>query len=304
MALSQRVLTVTLSIPGINGMNVITLDASIDLKVNINRAALDLMSTCQIRVTNLSRSLRESLLSQFTAYNKRLIEAGTIGQSGNTQAGTQKSYINVQVMAGYQTPGAQVQMNTCPVFNGQVVLVNPVGSLPNLGFDITCYAMQVSKLQWSNVQGQFGAQTTFKNYVESAAQLLGINANCQSSYDQRIITNPGASVQVLSDFIPDINSLFRPNVQAFYDDPSNTLYVRDTNALLANTTSVTLDEFIDMPSYETWGVQFKVLFDKRIQLPGSVIIQSTQNPTLNGAPFVIYALEYDVKENRPAPWNL
>lgn len=288
MPLGKRNLTVTLAMPSGN----VVLDASLDMKVKIAVSALAVQSMCEITVTNLSVQLRSSLLSQFTAWNKRNIESGKVPQvvpSGQTPTlGTQQSYVNVAVTAGYENPGQP--SNAVQIFAGQVVLAKPFGELPNMGFKITCFTQQLSKVTWTTQVPP--GQMTFKAYVAWVAGQYGVPFVCETSYDDRLITNPGASIHTVGDLLVDLQSYYRPNVAAYFDSRANMIIVKDVNAVITSANTVTIDEFINMPLWDEWGVTFVVLFNPQIVLAGQALLKSVMNPDLNGVGWVINQIDY------------
>lgn len=277
MSLGQRVLRVTFSLPSGN----VTLDETLDVKVKLQKAAIAQQQICEVLVTNLSESLHASLLTQFTAWNKRVIE------NGQPNA-TQQSYIGVTVQAGYQNPGKP--LNVITIFTGQVALAGPVGDLPSMAVKITCFSQQINKVQY--ITQVPPGQMTFKAYATWVAAQMGVNLVCQTSYDNVVVTNPGASVHTVGDLIIDIQNYYHPNVAAWVDN--NTLYVRDVNAVLPVSNTVTIDEFIGMPLWDEWGCEFQCLFNTQLILPCSAVLVSKMNPGLNKYGYVIYALEYDL----------
>jgi len=286
MPLGTRVLTITLAMPQGN----VVLDESLDLKVKITKAALAQQQQCEVVVTNLSVSLRASLITQFSAWNKRNIE------NGQPNA-TQQSYIGVTVQAGYSNPGQQ--SNVITVFVGQVALAGPIGELPNMAVKITAYSQQINKVQY--ITQIPPGQMTFKAYAAFIAAQMGVNLACQTSYDDQVITNPGASVHTVGDLLVDLQSYYRPNVAAYVDN--NTLYVKDVNAVIASAGQVTLDEFINMPLWDEWGCEFEVLFNSQLLLSCAATLVSTMNPSLNNVGYVIYALEYNLT-SRDTPFDI
>lgn len=286
MPLGQRVLRVVLNMP----QGDVTLDETLDLKVKIQKAALAQQQSCEITVTDLSQSLRSSLITQFTAWNKRNVE------NGQPNA-TQQSYIGVSVQAGYQNPGQP--LNAITIFFGQVALAGPVGELPNMAVKITCYSQQISKVQY--ITQVPPGQMTFKAYAAWVAAQMGVNLVCQTSYDNVVVTNPGASVHTVGDLLVDIQSYYRPNVAAFVDN--NTLYVKDVNAVITTASQVTIDEFINMPLWDEWGAEFECLFNTQLLLSCAATLVSLMNPSLNKVGYVIYAIEYNLT-SRDTPFNI
>jgi hypothetical protein len=275
MALGTRVLQVVISLPS----GPVTLDESLDLRVKIHKDALAIQNTCDIEVFNLSQSLRQSLLSQFTAWNKRNLETG--------QQGYAASYINVTVTAGYNN-GSQSQ--TTVVFAGQIVLVEPIGAPPMLGVSIKCYAQQLSKLSW--VTGFAPTSATYKQYVEWAGAQMGVTRTvCETSYNDKVINNPFASTHIVEQLLVNIQDAYKPNVAAYIDN--NVLIVKDINAVISISQQVTVSEFIGTPMWTEWGVVFQCLFNSQIQLAGAATLNSIMNPSLNKT-FVIVSLDYDL----------
>jgi hypothetical protein len=259
----------------------------LDLRIRIHKAALAIQNSCDIDVFNLSQTLRASLLSQFTAWNKRNIEAG--------KAGYEASYINVSVTAGYKNGN---QQTTTQAFQGQIVLSAPISMFPNLGTRISCYSQQINKLNF--VTEPAPTSGTFKSYVQWAAQWMGVSSVvCETSYDNTNITNPFASTHVAASLLIDIQGLYRNNVVAFIDN--NILYVKDVNKVISSANIVTVDEFVGTPPMWTeWGVEYTTLFNPQIVLAGATTLKSSLNPSLNQT-FVTSSLEYDLN-SRETPF--
>jgi hypothetical protein len=285
MPIGQRLLRVVITMP----QGPITLDETLDLKVKINKAALAAQQKCTITVSDLSASFRASLLSQFTLWNKRNIEQGTA-------ATTQQAFVPVQVQAGYQTANGN---NLTTIFIGQISLANPLKSLPNMAVEITAFTYQLSKLQWVvQIPPKAPATMTFKAYAQWVADKFGVQLNCSTSYDNNVITNPGATVQTVDALLLDVQNYYRPNVVAYIDN--NVMYVRDVNKTVTSANTATLDEFIDMPLWTEWGVRFRCLFDPSIMLGGGAQLKSIMNPQLNQTAYVIFLLEYDLSSREDA----
>lgn len=266
----------------------VTLDETLDMRVKLQKAAIAQQQTCEIIVTNLDESLRASLLTQLTVWNKRNID----NAQPNT---TQQSFIGVTVQAGYLTPGQP--LNVITIFTGQVAIAGPIGDLPSMAVKITCFSQQIDKTRY--ITQIPPGQMTFKAYTTWVAAQMGVQLVCQTSYDNVVVTNPGASVHTVGDLIVDIQNYYHPNVAAFVDN--NTLYVKDVNAVITTANTVTIDEFIGMPMWDEWGCEFQCLFNTQLILPCQAILVSTMNPSLNKYGYVIYALEYDLS-SRDTPF--
>jgi len=247
MTLDTRILRVILSMPGGD----VTLDQSINLKIKISKAALAIQSRAAIDVTGMSKSLREQLLSQFTAWNKRLVDSGRASQK----------WINVKIQAGYKTTRGEL---VSTVFKGQVVLCEPTAAPPNVGVRITCFTRQIDKTAF--VSEPAPASTTFYRYVEYAAKQMGFGANfvCETSFNDVVISNPARSILVVSALLIDIQSMYRPNVAAFVDD--DVLIVKDRNRIINPSEVANVTKFIGIPTWNEWGIEFRCMFDGYIKL--------------------------------------
>lgn len=275
MALGERILQVSFTLPS----GAVTLDQGLDLRVKIHKDALAIQNTCDIEVFNLPQSLRESLLSQFTAWNKRQIDTG--------QPGYEASYINVTVSAGYKN-GSQNQSTV--IFAGQIVQTEPFGQPPMLGVSIRCFSQQVNKIAW--VTGFAPTSATLKQYVEWAGAQMGVTrVVCETSLNDKVITNMFASTHIVGSLLVDIQNAYMPAISAYIDN--NVLYVKDTSAIISTSQPVSVSEFIGTPMWTEWGVAFQTLFNPQIQLAGAATLNSKMNPSLNKS-FVIMSLDYDL----------
>jgi|GEM_PF-4118630 len=281
MPLGQRFLQVNITMPQSGA--VVTIDQTMEMHVQIHKDALAIQNKANITIFNLTHSARQQLLSNFTAFNKRQAETGVKAAQ----------YCAVEILAGYTNNAATAINNgstPAHVFQGDVVLCEPVGAPPNLGVQITCYEHQLDKLQWKT---EFApVQTTFKQYVEWAGRQMGVERTvCQTSYDNKVISNPGATAHTVEDLLLDIQSMYRPAVAAFIDN--NDLIVMDMNKVIAIRGSTTVDEFVGTPMWTEWGVQFQTLFNPAILLAGGVTLKSKMNPSLNNS-YVVSSIDYDL----------
>jgi hypothetical protein len=287
MALRNRILTVALSMPG----GLVTLDQSINLKVNIHKASLAIQNRATIDIIGLTGSLREELLSQFTAFNQRQVTAGQLEQK----------WIDVEVKAGWDTPskystGSTIQQPST-VFKGQVVICELTSSPPNIGIRLTCFTRQIDRT--ANISTTAPDKITFKEYVTWAANELGFGPNLKNvsydvsdKYSNIIQYNPARSMFVKARLLIDIQNKYRPDVAAFVDD--DILIVKDISAILNPSQTANISEFIGVPTWTEWGVSFKTLFDQSIRLAQGVKLNSVMNPGLNKYPYVVLELEYEL----------
>lgn len=274
--LKQRILKATFETP--DGVEVV-LDQSLDIRFGIRKAALALQNRATITVFGMSQSLREQLLSQFTAWNKRQVENNM----------REQKWINVTLEAGYVSDdGVEI---TAVVFKGQVVLVNLISAPPDIGVSIQCYSRQIDKTTF--VSSPAPVNTTLLEYVTWAADQMGLGKDfeCDTSYNDQAITNPSSGSIVVAALVIDIQNARRPDVAAFIDD--NYLYVKDRNKLVNPSEIAPVTEFVGIPMWTEWGVEFECLFDTAIRLGHGVDLTSKLNPSINGQ-YVLVSLDYDL----------
>jgi hypothetical protein len=274
MALTTRILKATLSMPGGD----VVLDQTLEMKIKISKAALAIQNRATIDVIGLTTSLREQLLSQFTAWKKRQVETGQI----------QQNWINIKIEAGNDD---NTNSEPSVIFKGQVVLCEPSSPPPNIGVRITCYSRQIDRTSFISTPAP--AQTTFANYVAYAAAQMGFDKNfiCDTSYNDVVIYNPARSIHVAAALLIDIQNMYRPDVAAFIDD--DILIVKDRNKIINPSNVAQVTEFIGTPSWTEWGVDFTTLFNPSIRLAQAAALTSLMNPSLNNT-YVIMELEYDM----------
>lgn len=280
MALRGRILRVTLGMP--NGH--VTLNESLNLRIRIHKDALAMQSRASIEVSGLTTQMRESLLSQFTAWNKRKVEMGQISINA----------ISLVIEAGWRDQaGDQASM----VFVGQVVLVDLVTGPPNITVRITCFSSQIDKSQFTTSRAP--AKTTYYGYVEWAAREMGLGANfiCDTSFNDQEISNPARSIYTRAGLLIDLQNIYRPAVAAFIDD--GRLIVKDMNKIINKNEISLIADFVGTPSWTEWGVEFTVLFDSTIRLAHAAQLTSIMNPSLNGL-YVVMSIDYDLTSREKA----
>lgn len=288
MPLRKRILKVTFK----TNAGEVVLDETIQMIVRIHKDALMVQASCTIECYNLTTNLREQLLSQFTAFNKRQIE-----QSPNLAGSADFPYVNVSVLAGYTE--ADGQSKAAVVFEGQVVLATPGAYPPNLSARITCASQQVYKLEWNS--GSQNPDQTFKEYVEWVGQKLGVSeVVCETSINDSKTWNQSAQAVTVSTLLISIQDAYKPNISAFIDN--NRLIVRDTDKVISSANQIEIDEFIGTPMWTDWGAQFQILLNPLLTLTSLATLKSRMNPSLNND-YVIVSLDYELA-SRDTPFYM
>lgn len=275
MALRKQLLRIEMEMPG----GLVVLNESLMITVRIKKAALAIQNRAYIDVGGLTQKMREQLLSNFTAFNKRLRETGRL----------EEKYINLTIKAGFLIDGQEI---LSVIFKGQVVSTEPVSGPPNMITRITAYTRQIDRTKFLTTQAPH--ETTFKNYVLWAADQMGFGNNviCETSIDNRIIYNPGRTAFVAAALLLDIQNLYRDEVAAYVDD--DVLIVRDKDKILNPDNIANINEFITPPVWTEWGATVQMLFNPNVRLAQGLRVNSIINPSLNGTTFVIMELNYEL----------
>lgn len=277
MIMKRRLLRVELSFP--DGQKQ-TLTEDLMLRCRINKAALDIQNKASIEIGGLTAELREFLLSNFTAFNKRLREQGTIDAY----------YVDVVIKAGYSEAGNE---QLFLVYKGQVVLAELADSPPNMVVRLQCYTQQIDRTKWITTPAP--SPVRFEDFCKYAAQQMGLgnNVTVDTSINDQILINPGRTAYVTAALLPEIQNYSRNTIAAYIDDGQ--LIVKDKNKILDPNAIKTITEFVGVPTWNEWGANFTTMYAGDIRLAQGVKFQSVLNPSLNDTTFVVMALEYDLQ---------
>ncbi|WGN90794.1 hypothetical protein [Burkholderia phage vB_BglM_WTB] len=293
-----RILRVTLTV---NGTDVV-LDEGYWLKVSIQKAALGLMNRAVIEVANLPKTLREQLLSQFSLWQRRVrsqnpsgaasvpvkIEAGysaaPAAASPTASGGTPAPGTSATATAGSSTPSV--------VYIGEISTVTPVSGPPDTIVSIECLTQSVDRTQF--ISSPAPENPTFSALIMWANRELELSQPpiIETRYaNVNLGFNPARSMIVRSAIVPFLNSVKSPEVGAFIDDGQ--LIVKDADAIINPADAANVTDFIGIPMWDEWGVNFTSLFDPSIKLAHAANLTSIMNPAVNGQ-YVLTTLEYNL----------
>lgn len=273
--MKKRLLKVTLNFP--DGSTQI-LDQGLMLRCRIKKAALAVQNKATVEVGGLTDYLREYLLSNFTAFNKRLRDQGQL----------EANYVNVTIEAGYQE-GNTKQLNL--VYKGQVVTCELTSPPPNMTVRFTCYTQQINRTKFITTPAP--SRPTFKEFVEWAGQQMGLSTViCDTSINNQTLVNPGRTTYVAQALLIEIQNYQRNTIAAYIDD--DTLIVKDKDKILNSQQISTINEFVGVPTWNEWGADFTTMYSADLKLAQGVKFKSLLNPSLNDTTFVIMQLEYDL----------
>ncbi len=287
MPLQVRILNITFEMA--NGEKVV-FGHTLAFIVKIHKDALSPQNRCTIDIYNLTKTRREQLLSQFTAWNKRNVNTTNIvkGRSGEGTPNFQGNpYINVTIEAGYI--GTNGTNTTAVVFIGQVVEVTVARLPPDLGVSIECYTRQLDKLNRRTNRPPPNA--TFLEYAQWVGRQMDVPVVCETKVNDSKDWRHSAATQWVNNLIIDLQNSYMPDVVAFFEN--GTLIVRDLDRVITTAEIVEVDEFIGTPMYTEYGMQFKALFNPRITLVSAVRLKSLMNPSLNGD-YILQSIDYEL----------
>ncbi len=274
MVMKTRLLRVTLNI---NGEDVI-LDEKLMLSIRIKKAALALRNKATINVGGLTQQRREQLLSNFTAFNQRLRARGQLADN----------YINVKIEAGYSVGGVSTLTQ---VYKGQVVSCSLIAEPPNVIVQITCYTQQQDTTNFITEPAPSGV--TYGEYAAWAAKQMGLSLYIDTPFASTIVDNPGRTCFHVAALLLDLQRYDRMNIAAYIDD--DRLIVKDKSRIIDPSNIFNVSEFLGMPTWTEWGVDFTILFNDAIKLAGGISLKSILNPSINETIFVIVELSYSLE---------
>lgn len=275
MPIKKRLLRVQIQLAD----RTITLDENLNLRVRIRKAALAIQSKATIDVGGLSQSLRQGLLTQFTAFRKRLKE----------QSGVNKDdYLDVVIQAGYEEASGNKTLT--PIFHGQITLVDPDSPPPDISVRITAFTNQVDRTTYVSTQPP--SPISFKAFCTWCAGQMNVTPNVSTSIDNKTLYNPAARTYIVAGLLPWIQAYDRQNIAAWIDD--DTLYVRDIGDVVTENQVVSYGTFVGSPMWTEWGIDFRIMFDARIKLASGCKVNSILNPTMSTSDLVVMQLEYDL----------
>lgn len=275
MPMKQRILRVELDLGG--GQKVV-LDERLWLHVRITKAAMAIQSRANIEVGGLSKQEREAVLTKFSARAKYLRDNGAPNLDIN--------FVFVKVTAGYKIDGKD---KTSIIFHGQVALSEISSPPPNMTIQITAFTNQIDR---TNVSMVMPTNATLREYASFVAQQAGLRLEFDSVHGDDDSMNMGIQAATVQAMVVDLQNYNRQDIIAFVDD--EVLYVLDRGKSSKTSNPFQISQFIGVPTWNEWGIDFRCMFDDRIKLAGAVIPMSKVNPAINQGTFIPMRIEYDL----------
>jgi hypothetical protein len=263
--IDQRILRVGIEVSGqINWYE------GLQITAQGSKVVSDTQNECTATVVNLSKSVRNYILTETSPFNKNRTPKKLIVEAGRVSTGTARLFVgNITSSSPTQPPdiGLELKAQTGAFKKGEVVARSGEAKEK-----LSSIAKKVSDdLETSLV---FEAQDKFiANYSFSGATLRQVNALASAG-----------------------------GVDAYQDD--ETLVVKDRGKPLANRVKI-IDNttgMIGIPEATERGVRVKILFDLQTDLGGEIQLSSELNPALDGS-YTIFKIDFDLA-SRDTPWYL
>lgn len=266
MRIDQRILRVGIEVSG--AMN--WYEGPLDISVSGTKGATDTENTCDVTLSNLSRDVRNFILTETSPFNKNRTPKRLIVEAGRVSTGVAR------------------------VFVGDITKSSPTQP-PDIGLDITA---QTGAFKKGELVARTGAaKEKLSTIAARVAEDLGARLVFEAT--DKFIANYSFSGAALR----QIRSLADAGmVDAYQDD--DTLVVKERNAPLRNRVKIVSAStgMIGLPEATEKGVSVEVLFDMTTDLGSQIDITSELNPALDGG-YTVYALDFDLA-TRSTAWYL
>ena len=262
----QRVLRVGVEVSG--GLR--WYEGPLGITASGSKGVTDTQNTCSVSIANLSRDVRNFILTETSPFNKNRTPKKLIVEAGRVSTGTARLFVgNITRSSPSQPPDIRLDLEAQTGAFKKGDLVARSG---------------MAKEKLSEIAQRVAADLEAKLTFEASDKLI---ANYSFS---------GASLR-------QVNALaMAGNVDAYLDD--ETLVVKDRGKPLANRVKVinASTGMIGIPEATERGVKVRILFDLETDLGGQIDLTSELNPALNGS-YTIYKIDFDLA-TRDTAWYL
>ena len=226
---------------------------------------------CEVKITNLSKEVRDYLLTETSPFLKSKEPKKFILEAGRESTGLSTVYI------------------------GDIVKVT-VSQPPDITLTISSKTQSTAK--GDVVSRSAGESASLSSIAQGVASDLGTSLKFEA--DDKQISNysftGGKSKQV--DALGQSG-----NVNAYIDDDN--LIVKNANSTLKGATRILNLEtgMIGIPEIDEHGIKVKYLYDNVSVIGGALIVESILNPSASGT-YEIYKLSFDIaNRNTPFYWT-
>lgn len=238
------------------------------MKASITKYANPLQNECTVQLDNLSRNVRDFLLTETSPYNGNRTPKRLIVEAGRVSTGAFRLY------------------------TGDITEAI-IGQPPDISLTLKSKTGQYAK--GDIVSATAAGQTRLSAIARNVARDLALSLVFEA-LDKNInnYSFTGAALK-------QVEKLAQAgNVNAYIDDTA--LIVKDYNKALKQTTHVLSKDsgMVGVPMPTEQGVKVTYMLDPQSQLGGRITIQSDLNKAMSGD-YVIYKLSYDLA-NRDTPF--
>lgn len=226
---------------------------------------------CEVKITNLSKQVRDYILTETSPFIKSKHPKRFILEAGRESTGLSTVYIgDITKVTVSQPPDITITISTKTQSTAK-------GDIVSKSSGVGTSLSQIAK----NVAGDLGTGLLFEaqdkqvsNYSFTGGKLKQVDALGQMG-----------------------------GVNAFIDDA--TLIIKGMNSTLRGKTRVLNLEtgMVGIPEIDEHGIKVKYLFDNVSVIGGALVVESKLNPAANGT-YEIYKLAFDIaNRNTPFYWT-
>lgn len=263
--IDQRILRVGVEVSG-----EIRWYEGLQIKASGSKLVSDTQNICDVTIVNLSRDVRNYLLTETSPFNKNKTPKRIIVEAGRVSTGTARLFV------------------------GDIISSSPTQP-PDIGLDIKA---QTGAFKKGELIARSGAAREKLSAI--AARVAGdLGASLVFEATDKFIANYSFSGATLR----QVNALAAAgSVDAYQDDDE--LVVKDLGKsvkgrvkIIDNTTGM-----IGIPEATERGVKVKILFDLQTELGCEIQLTSELNPALDGS-YTCYQIDFDLA-SRDTAWYL
>ena len=268
--IDQRILRVGVEVSGQINWYEGSGGSGLAIKASGTKGATDTQNTADVTITNLSKDVRNYILTETSPFNKNRTPKKLIIEAGRVSTGTARLFV------------------------GNITKSSPTQP-PDIGLNMTA---QTGAFKKGDVVARSGKAR--ENLSEIAGRVASdMEARLVFEAQDKQIANYSFSGAALR----QVNALAEAGgVDAYLDD--ETLVVKDRDKPLKNRVKI-IDNttgMVGIPEATERGVSIKILYDLETDLGGRVDLTSELNPALDGS-YTIYKIDFDLA-SREAPWYL
>lgn len=263
--IDQRILRISIEVSG----EMLTFEG-LAMTARGSKVASQTQNSCDVEITNLSRDVRNYILTETSPFNKNKTPKRIIIEAGRVSTGTARLFI------------------------GEIISSSPTQP-PDIGLSLKA---QTGSFQKGNLVARSGpAKEKLSVIAKGVADDIGVNLEFEAT--EKFIANYSFSGAALK----QIGALAAAGkVDAFQDD--ETLVVKDAGKPRQNRVKIINADtgMIGIPEATERGVKVQILFDLETELGARMDLSSELNPALDGS-YTMYKIDFDLA-SRDTPWYL